>query len=209
MDEVSDIPMFPLGSVLFPAMPLALRVFEPRYLQMLQDVLPDGTAEFGVVLIERGQEVGGGEKRFGIGTIAQVADLKVGDGFLSVLGEGTRRLEVVEWLAEDPYPRARVRELPPLVWDEAEQERRDQTEALVRRTLARVSEYEDLAWSPAVQLSDDPVDALWQLAAIAPLGPLDQLGLLRCRSARELLDAIFAATQDAGEILDARGPGHL
>lgn len=204
MNDLSDIPMFPLGSVLFPAMPLSLRVFEPRYLQMLQDVLPEATAEFGVVLIERGQEVGGGEKRFDVGTIAQVAELKVGDGHLALLGEGTRRIEVVEWLTEDPYPRARVRELPPLEWDSAEEERRDQTEALVRRTLARASEYEDLAWSPAVQLSDDPVDALWQLAAIAPLGPLDQLGLLRCTTSRQLLDAIFAATQDAGELLDIR-----
>jgi len=205
MDDVSDLAMFPLGSVLFPAMPLSLRVFEPRYLQMLQDVLPDGTAEFGVVLIERGQEVGGGEKRFDIGTVAQVAELKVGDGHLALLGEGTRRVEVVEWLAEDPYPRARVRELPALVWDDTEQDRRGQTEALVRRTLARASEFEDLAWSPTVQLSDDPVDALWQLAAIAPLGPLDQIGLLRCSTPRELLDAIFTATQDAGETLDARG----
>lgn len=204
MDGVSDIPMFPLSSVLFPAMPLPLRVFEPRYLQMLQDVLPDGTAEFGVVLIERGQEVGGGEKRFDIGTIAQVAELKVADGYLALLGEGTRRIEVVEWLAEDPYPRARVRELPPLEWDDAERERRDQTEALVRRTLARASEHQDLAWSPGVQLSDDPVDALWQLAAIAPLGPLDQMGLLRSSTPRELLDAIFTATQDVGELLDAR-----
>jgi Lon protease-like protein len=63
MDEVTDIPMFPLGSVLFPAMPLGLRVFEPRYLQMLQDVMPDGPAEFGVVLIERGQEVSGRSRR--------------------------------------------------------------------------------------------------------------------------------------------------
>ncbi|MCW2769561.1 MAG: peptidase [Aeromicrobium sp.] len=206
MDDTRELAMFPLGSVLFPAMPLALKVFEPRYLQMLQDVMPDETSEFGIVLIERGQEVGGGEKRFDLGTIAQIADLKVADGYLALIGEGTRRIEVVEWLAEDPYPRARVRELPPLAWDEDEQDRRAQTEALVRRTLARASEYEDLAWSPGVQLSDDPVDALWQLAAIAPLGPLDQIGLLRCATSRELLDAIFTATQDAGEILDARGP---
>jgi Lon protease-like protein len=204
MDDVSELAMFPLGSVLFPAMPLALRVFEPRYLQMLQDLLPDGPAEFGVVLIERGQEVGGGVKRFSTGTVAQIAELKVADGALAVLAEGTRRVEVVEWLAEDPYPRARVREPAPLQWDEALGERRDQTEGLVRRTLARASEFEDLAWSPAVQLSDDPVDALWQLAAIAPLGPLDQLRLLSCTTARELLDAIFAATQDAGEVFDAR-----
>lgn len=205
MDDVTEMPMFPLGSVLFPAMPLPLRVFEPRYLQMLQDILPIESGEFGVVLIERGQEVGGGEKRFGIGTVAQIADLKIADGFLALLGEGVRRIEVVEWLAEDPYPRASVRELPPLEWDVELQERFDQTEGLVRRTLARASEFDDLIWSPDVQLSDDPVDALWQLAAVAPLGPLDQIGLLACRTARELLDAIFATTQDAGETLDARG----
>ena len=205
MADTFEIAMFPLGSVLFPAMPLPLRVFEPRYLQMLQDVLPDTPTEFGVVLIERGQEVGGGEKRFDTGTIAQVAEMKVADGHLALLGEGTRRIEVVEWLGEDPYPRALVRELPPLEWDDDLRERRDQTEALVRRTLVRVSEFDDLTWSPTVQLSDDPVDALWQLAAIAPLGPLDQMRLLRCRTARELVDAIFAATQDAGETYDARG----
>lgn len=201
----ADVAMFPLGSVLFPAMPLPLRVFEPRYLQMLQDLLPDGPAEFGVVLIERGQEVGGGEKRFDVGTVCQVAELKVADGYLALLGEGTRRIEIVEWTSEDPYPRARVRDLPPLEWHDDLQERFDQTEALVRRTLARASEFDDLSWSPSVQLSDDPVDAMWQLAAIAPLGALDQLRLLRCRTARELVDAIFAATQDAGETYDARG----
>lgn len=205
MSDIATIPMFPLGTVLFPAMPLSLRVFEPRYLQLLQDVLPDEISEFGVVLIERGQEVGGGEKRFDLGTVVQVADIKVADGHLALLGEGTRRIEVVEWLADGPYPRARVRDVPPLEWDEGLAERRDQTEALVRRTLARASEFDDQAWTAGVQLTDDPVEALWQLAAIAPLGPLDQLGLLRCTTARELLDAIFAATQDVGETFEARG----
>jgi Lon protease-like protein len=204
MNDVVELPMFPLGSVLFPAMPLPLRVFEERYLAMLQDILPSQPAEFGVVLIERGQEVGGGEKRFDVGVTAQVADLKVGDGFIGLTGEGTRRFEVIDWLAEDPYPLASIRELPDLEWDEDLRERRDQTEGLVRRTLARVSEFEDLVWSPTVALADDPVDALWQLAAIAPVGPLDQLRLLRSTNARELLDAIFTTTTDAAEVLDAR-----
>jgi Lon protease-like protein len=204
MDDVVELPMFPLGTVLFPAMPLSLRVFEQRYLTMLQDILPGESAEFGVVLIERGQEVGGGEKRFDIGAVAQVAELKVGDGFIGLVGEGTRRFEVVDWLAEDPYPLASVRDLPMLEWDEDLRERRDQTELLVRQTLARVSEFEDLTWSPTVALADDPVEAMWQLAAIAPVGPLDQLTLLRSTSARELLDAIFTTTTDAAEVLDAR-----
>lgn len=205
MSDVVQLPMFPLGSVLFPAMPLPLKVFEPRYLQLLQDVLPDPVREFGVVLIERGQEVGGGEQRFGVGTVAQVADLKVGDGYLSVLTEGTRRIEVVEWLDDAPYPRATVRDLPPLQWDESLRARRDEVEALVRATLARLSEVQESSWSSTVQLDDDPVDALWQLAAIAPVGPLDQLGLLKATSAAALLDAVEDVTRDAALTLEARG----
>jgi ATP-dependent protease La (LON) substrate-binding domain len=54
--------MFPLNSVLFPYMPLRLRVFEERYLIMLAELLRREEARFGVVLIERGREVGGGEE---------------------------------------------------------------------------------------------------------------------------------------------------
>ena len=49
-------PMFPLGTVLLPGMALPLHLFEPRYRQLIQDVL-DGDGTFGVCLIERGSEV--------------------------------------------------------------------------------------------------------------------------------------------------------
>ena len=55
--------MFPLGTVLFPHTPLALRIFEQRYLMMLGRVLDDDEPSFGVVLIERGSEAGGGDQR--------------------------------------------------------------------------------------------------------------------------------------------------
>ena len=48
-----ELAMFPLGSVLFPGLPLQLRVFEPRYVAMLSTVLRETDHEFGVVLIER------------------------------------------------------------------------------------------------------------------------------------------------------------
>ena len=54
------MPMFPLGTVLFPHALLPLRVFEPRYREMTARVLRED-GEFGVVLIERGSEVGGGD----------------------------------------------------------------------------------------------------------------------------------------------------
>lgn len=69
---VLELPMFPLGSVLFPHMPLALRLFEERYLTMLAHLLEAEDPAFGVVLIERGRETGGGEHRFRTGTVAEI-----------------------------------------------------------------------------------------------------------------------------------------
>jgi Lon protease-like protein len=171
--ELVELAMFPLGSVLFPHMPLALRVFEQRYLDMLASILGDEPAEFGVVLIERGNEVGGGEQRFSTGTVAQIRELDAGDGFIAVIAEGTQRFEVVTWLDDDPYPRALVRLLPDLEYSDELAPARVRTEQVVRRTLAVASEFANQSYSSAVELSDDPVGAVWQLAAIAPLGPID------------------------------------
>ena len=64
------MPMFPLGTVLFPHAVLPLHVFEERYRALTETCLR-GDGRFGVVLIERGSEVGGGDVRFGVGTVAQ------------------------------------------------------------------------------------------------------------------------------------------
>ena len=193
------LPMFPLGSVLFPYMPLQLRVFEERYLVMLARVLDAEPAEFGIVLIERGQEVGGGERRFSIGTVARVTQLEAPQGYLGLVVQGERRIEVTEWMPEDPHPLATVRVLPDLEWDDALLPRREQAEHLVRRTLSLASEFSDQEWSPDVVLSHDPTAAAWQLAAIAPVGPLDQIALLRSKTMSALLDNIIELTQAAAE----------
>lgn len=195
--------MFPLGSVLFPHMPLALRVFEERYLVMMGRVLAEQPAEFGVVLIESGPEAAGTEpqRRFGLGTVARVTELGATDGDLAVVALGGRRIEVVEWLADDPHPAAVVRELPELEWDESLGPLREQAELVVRRTISRAGEFVDLPWDAGVELSDDPVASAWQLAGIAPLTPLDQLALLRSPSLRDLLANLIEFTIGAGEVL--------
>lgn len=192
--------MFPLGSVLFPAMPLPLRVFEDRYLAMLAHVLQDEPPEFGVVLIERGQEVGGGDIRFDVGTVAHIADLDVADSAVGMLALGGRRFEVLAWGEDDPYPTAEIRILPELAWDEALREQLQDAERAVRSGLAVASEYVQLAWAPDIELADSPVDAAWQLAAIAPLGPMDQVELLRSTSLESLLTRTVELT---GASLDA------
>ncbi len=203
------IPVFPLGTVLLPGMPVALRIFEERFVAMLSRVLEDAAAEFGVVLIERGSEVGGGDERFPVGTMARITSCEVEEQWISVVAVGDRRFEVAEWLAEDPYPEARVRWLPRLDWSDGLESLRAETEAVVRQTLARASEYTDQQWPIHVALDEDPVTAAWQLAGIAPLGPLDKVTLLQSTTTRELLTRVKGLTEAAGDVLELADTGDL
>jgi Lon protease-like protein len=197
------IAMFPLRSVLFPYMPLALRVFEERYRVMLARVLAEESAEFGVVLIERGHEAGGGEQRFDVATVAEIHEIGAIDDDIAVVARGGRRVEVVEWLDDDPHPLAMVHDLPDLQWDEAIRSLREQAELVVRRAVARASEFVELPWSSDAEISDDPVESSWQLAGMAPIGQLDQLALLRSTSLRQLLTKLMEFTIDSGETIAA------
>jgi len=198
--------MFPLGSVLFPHMPLHLRVFEPRYAVMLAELMKSGSSEFGVVLIERGQEVGGGEHRFGVGTVAEITDLQAQGGMLALAARGARRITVQEWFADEPYPRADVADLPPLEWRSELEEMLLRAEQLVRRTLAVASEFEQGRWPPDIALDDDPLTCTWQLAGVAPLSALDQIALLHAGSVEQLLADVIEQTTLAAEAMTAVWP---
>lgn len=196
--------MFPLGSVLFPSVPIPLRVFEPRYLTLVGRLLDEVEPgfEFGVVLIERGSEAGGGDQRASVGTMARLASVAAGADDLLIVGVGTRRFTVERWIEEDPYPRAELTMLPELEWSEALAPLRDQAEAVVRRSIARAAEPQSDA---DIELSDDPVAAVWQLAAIAPLGEYDRYTLLRSTTMGGLLRQLIDLVLDAEELWSAEG----
>lgn len=191
------IPMFPLGTVLLPAMPFALNVFEPRYLKMMGDLLETETPEFGIVLIERGHEVGGGEKRLVTGTIADISEIEAPEGHLVVTGHGTRRFDVIDWLDDDPYPRAEVEFRGEDDEPEGLADRLDSLEIHVRDTLQRAHDFHLGIWPVDVPLSEDPVAKLWQLAGIAPLSTLDHYTLLQSADLDELFDHTMSLVDDA------------
>jgi uncharacterized protein len=197
------IPMFPLGSVLLPAMPLQLRIFEPRYLKLLGDLVASDKPEFGVVLIERGQEVGGGEKRMEIGTLASVSEIGTTEDFLGLQSVGSNRFRVNAWLPDDPYPIADIDFIPDLIWDDSLMPARVHLETKVRQLLAFASEFGDLQYGSDTALSDDPMDACWQLAGVLPVGPLDQIDLLSSASADELIQRTYEIVKTADETLKA------
>ena len=197
------LPMFPLGSVLLPAMPLPLRIFEQRYLKLLGDLVASEKPEFGVVLIERGKEVGGGEKRMSIGTIASVTEIGTTQEFLGLESFGSQRFRVNAWLPDDPYPLADVELLPDLIWDDSLLPAKAHLETKVRQLLAFVSEFGSLQFVADIEFSDDPMDACWQMAGVLPVGPLDQLDLLSSQSADELISRTYEIVKTANETLTA------
>ena len=92
---MSEIPLFPLNTVLFPRGVLPLRIFETRYLDMVSNCLKQGQG-FGVCLIQEGKETGKA-KMHTVGTLAEIGDWSRGeDGLLHIVAQGTRRLKVTK-----------------------------------------------------------------------------------------------------------------
>ncbi len=198
-------PMFPLGNVLFPSIGLPLRIFEPRYMQMLTECLA-AEGEFGTVLIERGSEVGGGDKRFTMATMAKVIDASAqDDGTWHVMAVGTRRLKVVGWVPDDPYPQADCDEAPDP--QEAEPQAVAAVISQLRRLLAMSAEA-NLPTAPAtVEFSEDPTFALWQACAVAPLSPIDDYALLCAPSASERITLLGTLLDDEVTVVGHRLSG--
>lgn len=91
---IESLPLFPLHTVLFPGGALGLRVFEPRYLDMVRDC-GRGDHGFGVCLILQGEEVGAAASSAAIGCEARVEDFSSSaDGLLQLAVRGGRRFHV-------------------------------------------------------------------------------------------------------------------
>ncbi|MGE3857955.1 MAG: LON peptidase substrate-binding domain-containing protein [Dehalococcoidia bacterium] len=100
--------LFPLRLVLFPGQPVALQVFEPRYLALVEECLESGEP-FGIALIEDGPEVGGAATPHLVGTTATIEEiLPLGDGRLALSARGGRRFRIAELLHDHPYLAAEV-----------------------------------------------------------------------------------------------------
>ena len=200
--------MFPLGIVHFPHVVLPLQVFEPRYRELTADCL-EGGREFGVVLIERGSEVGGGDSRFDVGTATTIVDAAVDDrGVIKLETVGTRRIRVTRWLDDDPYPRAETVDVASPVIGDGELEALALAEREVRRALALRAELDEPAAPFNIALDGDPARALFQLAAIAPLGPADQQRVLATEDGRDLLALLARLAAEEAAVLAQRLAGN-
>lgn len=204
--------MFPLGAVLFPRALLSLHVFEPRYRIMVRDLLA-GDHEFGVVLIERGSEVGGGDVRAMVGTLARVVRAEpFPDGRYALDAVGLRRLRVERWLVDDPYPVAEVVELSEDTAGSGAEVARARLEGLVRRMLEVWAQVEPARARPGPEFASDdepgldrePGAAAYRAAALAECGPFDAQRVLAADDVVERLAIVEALVAARIEVLEAR-----
>jgi len=202
--------MFPLGVVLLPGGPLPLHVFEPRYREMLRDCLAgDGEPEFGQVLITRGNEAGGGDERAMVGTVARLLQVEsLDDGRSVLLAVGTRRIRVLEWLPDDPYPVAEVEDWPDEDDREANfAERVAAQTARVEAVRALAARFDDIGPVGGSQLGDvpdDPFLASYHLAELVPIGPADRYKVLTAAGPGERLRRLEAILDDVEAMLRFR-----
>jgi len=205
------VAMFPLGTVLLPGGVLPLQIFEPRYRAMVADLLADSVdePEFGVVLIERGREVGGGDQRADVGTSARISQIAAlpGDRY-GLVAVGTHRFRVQAWLPDDPYPLADVEPWPdPPLDSPARAEATLAVERLHQRVRAlndEVRRLGEVAPPPDTEISDDPTMAVYHLGSLAPLGPVDRHRMLSAASFWDRVDVLDSALDDAEAVVRFR-----
>ncbi len=193
------LPMFPLSAVLFPHAAMPLHVFEPRYQALMRDCMA-GDPRFGIVLIERGSEVGGGDQRSSIGTrglVTRAVELADGRWLLELRGETL--ITVEEWLPDDPYPVALVSEPAPVPDLEDPGPVLGVAVQRVRRARALLAEQGGAPPLPpefALDGGGDAELASWQLSAAAPVSAYDAQRLLVADGAAERLGLLVGLMED-------------
>lgn len=193
------VPMFPLEVAMLPGEELPLRIFEPRYAAMVQACLGADDPAFGVVLIAAGREVGGGDTRSDVGALAHIAEYsELGPGryvLKCVMGE---RIRVLEWLPDDPYPRAVVETWPDqpgaAVDVEAIRDIEDRMVALFERiATARGAQVNARDIVHGADESGQAAEWLYALTSRLPMGQADRYSVLAAPTAAERVVALSEA----------------
>ena len=196
--------MFPQQSALLPGETLPLNIFEPRYAQLVRDCVASPDPAFGVVLISRGQEVGGGDIRSDVGALARITEYAdLGEGQYQLLALVGERIRISRWLPDDPYPRAVVTAWPDEPGPDVGPERIsvvvDAILGLFERVIeARGGRLRSDALAVDEEIADDPSRHIYALASRVPMGQADRYAVLAAPTLAErvtvLSDAIETVT---------------
>ena len=180
-----QVPLFPLNTVLFPGGPLPLRIFEPRYLDMISRSMKEDSP-FGVLLIRDGGEVGPASTR-NVGTLAKVTDWYQGsDGILGITAIGTERFRLLSSERQADGLNIGEVELIPAPPSEAVPAGHANLPNILETVLDDLGRlYENLERRP-----DDATWVAWRFAEILPIALEEKQSVLESDDIRGCLDMI-------------------
>lgn len=201
MSTVLDIPLFPLNTVLFPGGFLPLRIFEPRYLDMVAQCMQQ-QSPFGVVLIGDGNEVGAPAETLSVGTLAAIVDFdKSRDGMLMVACIGGDRFRILEARSEPSrLLRGRV-EIIPDGEDRVMSPSHETLAGFLRAVVNQPGMSRRIA-PPDINYAS-PLEVGYRLAELLPVGLEEQQQLLEMSDASARLDHIARLLKDMDFTLQA------
>ncbi|OMC14732.1 MULTISPECIES: LON peptidase substrate-binding domain-containing protein [unclassified Mycobacterium] len=207
--EAVEMAMFPLESAVLPNQDLPLRIFEPRYVALVRHCVEAGDP-FGVVLISRGREVGGGETRCDVGVLTRITEcVDHGLDRYSLRCRTGERIRVREWLTDDPYPRATVTLWPDEPGDPVTRAQLHDVEERVIALFERIAEARgaqlpgrDVLLGYDEAGADDPGPLMFGLASRLPIGTADRYAVLSAPSAADRLAALREAVDTVAEMVE-------
>lgn len=201
-----EIPLFPLQVVLFPGGVLPLHIFEPRYREMIQYCL-DTDSEFGVVLMNGGEETGEPVKSYRVGTATRILDVQhLPDGRMNLITAGEYRFEILDVQDELPYLVAQVR----LLDDEFTLEVEPAVEALALEIAELYRTYEQLssrlifAWQATEESPEHPLELAYQIGTRLRVSLEERQSLLETVRLEELLAREIAILKDENQRISIR-----
>lgn len=209
-DELIEIPLFPLGLVLFPGMVQPLHIFEPRYREMMKRCL-DSAGTFGIALALPESEFPH-EIPARVGAMARILDYhRLPDGRYNLLTVGARRFEIVETMRDRPYLRGLVRRLP-------EETGTGPVDALATEARRLLDEYLTIVLADSesgdkdITIPADPIELSYFIAVLLPCEDSAKQELLEApaadaRLAREL-DFLRYEIAVARQTCAENGPSH-
>ncbi len=200
----SELPILPLrGLVVYPQTAIPLTVGQPRSMKLVDDVV-GGTRLIGLFTAKDPEmEVPGPDDVYRVGTLAAIHRLfRAPDGTIRLLVQGLARIEIEEYIAEEPYLRARVRALPEQVEETLE------VEALTRNVVDQFTRLADLVPSiPSELISsalnvDDPLQLVYAVATYVRIDMEEAQKLLELSGLDEKLHLLMNILGKELEVLE-------
>lgn len=198
------LPLFPLNTVLFPGMPLRLRIFEARYKEMINLCL-QSHQPFGVVLIQEGVEANGPlAEPHQIGCSAQIIQVEpLAQGQMNITAVGQERFKIVTLNHDHAYLDSIVESCPfdeekPLALSRAGQRLRPWAE----RYLQMLTEVGDVEFDPQ-QLPEEPLGLAYLAAYLIQVPPAQKQALLSLDQAATFVNTVSTLCRREVLLLDS------